>query len=122
MAIQEVTASHYMNEGRTLWNLNDSELDTRVSVIEAIVNSPVIQLGSTPNLELSYDNTNDALIIESLTNSKSSGDILRAIVNDEEIFGITYQGVLRLNTLGSAPTAITGGIYVDSSGDFWLGS
>ena len=121
MAIQEVTAAHYMNEGRTLWNLNDSELDTRVNVIEAIVNSPVIQLGSTPNVELSYDGTNDALVIESLTGSKSSGDIIRAIVNDEEIFGINYQGVLRLNTIASEPTAITGGIYVDSSGDFWLG-
>ena len=50
----------------------------------------------------------------------TSGNIFELDNNSTEVFSVDYAGVLKFKTQGSAPTAVTGGLYFDGT-NIYLG-
>ena len=58
----------------------------------------------------------DGNILKHQTGSTvSSGDLFQILNNSTEVFSVDYAGVLKFKTQGSAPTAVTGGLYFDGT-------
>ena len=69
-----------------------------------------------------YNTTNEIGITGSLTLRKDgSGDALSVYSGSIKTFGITGDGLLRLVSQSSAPTAVAGTLYLDSNYDLYIG-
>ena len=69
-----------------------------------------------------YNTTNEIGVTGSLTLRKdSSGDALSIYSGSIKTFGITGDGILRLVSQSSAPTAVQGGLYLDQNYNLWIG-
>lgn len=69
-----------------------------------------------------YATTNKLQITGSLSiQLDSSSDELAIYSGSEKKFSITNEGILRLTTQSSSPTAVKGGMYLDSNYDLYIG-
>lgn len=69
-----------------------------------------------------YNTTNEIGITGSLTLRKDgSGDALSVYSGSVKTFGITGDGLLRLVSQSSTPTAVAGTLYLDSNYDLYIG-
>ena len=69
-----------------------------------------------------YATTNNIQITGSLTlQLDTAGDTLAIYSGSDKKFSITNEGILRLVTQSSTPTAVEGGMYLDSNYDLYIG-
>jgi hypothetical protein len=69
-----------------------------------------------------YATTNNIQITGSLTlQLDTEGDTLAIYSGSDKKFSITNEGILRLTTQSSTPTAVEGGMYLDSNYDLYIG-
>lgn len=69
-----------------------------------------------------YATTNNIQITGSLTlQLDTAGDTLAIYSGSDKKFSITNEGILRLITQSSTPTAVEGGMYLDSNYDLYIG-
>lgn len=69
-----------------------------------------------------YSTTNNLQITGSLTlQLDTAGDTLAIYSGSDKKFSITNEGILRLVTQSSTPTAVEGGMYLDSNYDLYIG-
>ena len=69
-----------------------------------------------------YATTNNIQITGSLTlQLDTAGDTLAIYSGSDKRFSITNEGILRLTTQSSTPTAVKGGMYLDSNYDLYIG-
>lgn len=69
-----------------------------------------------------YATTNNIQITGSLTlQLDTAGDTLAIYSGSDKRFSITNEGILRLTTQSSIPTAVKGGMYLDSNYHLYIG-
>jgi len=69
-----------------------------------------------------YATTNNIQITGSLTlQLDTAGDTLAIYSGSDKKFSITNEGILRLVTQSGTPTAVEGGMYLDSNYDLYIG-
>lgn len=69
-----------------------------------------------------YATTNNIQITGSLSlQLDTAGDTLAIYSGSDKRFSITNEGILRLTTQSSIPTAVKGGMYLDSNYDLYIG-
>ena len=70
-----------------------------------------------------YSTTNTIEVTGSLTLQRGdAGEALSIFSGSTKTFSITEQGVLKLVTQSSAPTAVAGGLYLDTNFNLYIGS
>ena len=70
-----------------------------------------------------YSTTNNIQVTGSLTlREDDAGDVLAIFSGSTKTFSITEQGVLRLVTQSSTPSAVAGGLYLDTNYNLYIGS
>jgi len=70
-----------------------------------------------------YATTNEIEVTGSLTIQRGTGgDALSIFSGSTKTFSITEKGVLRLHTQSSTPSAVAGGLYLDTNYNLFIGS
>lgn len=97
---------------------NDVSLNTGSNhFINGVIDLSIFQLTGSY-----YATTNNLQVTGSLSLRKDdSGDALSIYSGSIKTFGITGDGLLRMVTQSSAPTAVGGGLYLDQNFNLWIG-
>lgn len=70
-----------------------------------------------------FATTNDLQITGSLSlREDDAGDVLAIFSGSTKTFSITEQGILRLHTQSASPSAVAGGLYLDTNYNLYIGS
>ena len=128
--LTEISSSHaeqadsasYISPGLGLAFENDSiNLNTGsthfTNAVQALSDTSIFALTGSD-----FSTTNKLQITGSLSlQLDTSGDELAIYSGSEKKFSITNEGILRLTTQSASPTAIKGGMYLDSNYDLYIG-
>lgn len=72
------------------------------------------KFGSSNDFRLDYSSSNDGMVLKSEATS-SSDSFLSLVNNTSEIFGITYEGVMKFSSVASLPVAAAGRLAFSSN-------
>ena len=128
--LTEISSSHaeladtasYVTPGLGIIYENDSvKLDTGSShFTNAVQNLSDTSIFSLTGSD--YATTNNIQITGSLTlQLDTAGDTLAIYSGSDKRFSITNEGILVLTTQSASPTAVKGGMYLDSNYDLYIG-
>ena len=88
-----------------------------VNAVQALSDTSIFTLTGSD-----YATTNNIQITGSLTlQLDTAGDTLAIYSGSDKKFSITNEGILRLVTQSGTPTAVEGGMYLDSNYDLYIG-
>jgi|TARA_R100000081_G_scaffold91879_1_gene71369 hypothetical protein len=119
---QQADTASYISPGLGISFENDSvKLDTGsthfTNAVQALSDTSIFALTGSD-----FSTTNKLQITGSLSlQLDTSGDELAIYSGSEKKFSITNEGILRLTTQSASPTAIKGGMYLDSNYDLYIG-